>query len=568
MTATADGLPLTEIIKMIPGYDPYDDTYDPETGEQVYYFDEEKAQEAIDFFPDYLTFTKGEWMGRPFTLGPWQKAVVANTFGWRKVKDGTRRYREIFFYVPRKNGKTELIGGIGNYVFFCDGEPGAECYCAASNEDQALIVWNVARQMIEQNPELDECVRIYKKSITMDTMGSFFKPITADAKSKHGFSVHLALYDELHAVGSAELAETIETGTGSRREPLIIYMTTADEDRVSVCNSKYDYACKVRDRIFVDPEFLPIIYELRKDEDWHDPENWKKANPNWGVSVKEDDFKRQYLKAKNEPSFRPNFRRLKLNTVTQRASKWIDMGKWDECGHEYTEEFMEGLLNQECFGALDLSSTIDTTALSLFFPKFNCLLQWFWIPEDTASERSKVDKVPYLTWKEQGFLETTPGNRIDNSYIESRILEIQARYDLKIMAFDPWGATQTAIYLAKEGVNMLEFRQGGKSYSEPCKKFEAEIAKRAIRHNGSPVMRWQVSNAVTKMDINENIMPDKQKSSDKIDGVVSSVMAYGVYIVDRMENPNPYENRGIRVIDVNDPDFQDEDEEWDGYDDD
>jgi phage terminase large subunit-like protein len=560
---------MAELIQLIPGYDPYDDINDPITGEPIYYFNEAKAQEAIDFFPDYLSFTRGEWMGTPFYLKDWQKAIIANTFGWLKIKDDLRRYREILLYIPRKNGKTELIGGIGNYVLFCDGEPGAECYTAAGNEEQAMLVWNVAREMIEANPELDQHVRVYKKSIVMDGLSSFFKPITSDAKTKHGFSVHLCLYDELHATQSAELSETIETATGARRQPLVVYMTTADEDRVSVCNDKYDYACKVRDGVLKDPAFLPIIYELTKEEDWHDPDAWKRANPNWGVSVKEDDFIRSYNKAKDDAKFRPAFRRLRLNTVTQRSSKWIDMLQWDNCGVNFDDDFMKSLLKQDCYGGLDLSSTMDTTCLSLFFPKSRAVLQWFWIPEDTARERSRIDKVPYITWGKQGFIEMTPGNRIDNSYIEARVIALSQCYNIKSLAFDPWGATQTAIALAGEGVNMVEFRQGYKSFTEPCKKLEIAIAQKKLKQNKCPVMRWQISNAVVDTNPNDDIKPNKQKASDKIDGVVAVAMAYGVWVVQEKEMTSPYEERGLRVIefgDEDDYDYNDEEEDKDSYD--
>ncbi len=542
-------IPLDELIKTLPGYDPYADC-------EGYYFDEESAHNAINWIESYCTFTKGEWSGKPLILEDWQKAMVANLFGWKSKTENVRRFREVFLYVPRKNGKTETMGAIANYVLFCDGEEGAEIYSAAAEADQAKIVWNVSAKMIRAYKALLDRTKLYTKSIVHPKTESFYKPITADAKTKHGFNTHCALIDELHAQANEELVDVIETSMGARQQPLLIYMTTADFDKPSICNKIHDRACKIRDGDYKDPNFLPIIYEALKDkDDWKDPETWRRVNPNYGVSLKENYFERKFQKAMNEPSFENTFKRLHLNMKTEQANRWLKMEDWDNSCQKFNRaEMLQKLKGHRCYAGLDLSSTIDTTALVLLFPDddFVCI-PWVWIPADTAAKKEKDDKVPYRMWKSQGFIETTTGNRIDYAFIEKKILELDKDYKFAGVAFDPYNATQLSINLHEtHGLPMFRHQQGYLSMNEPSKRLEADIAKQIVNHGHNPVLRWMAGNVAIKEDPAGNIKPDKMASFEKIDGIVALIMAYGCFLQDEGEKISPYQNKDLSFISFDD----------------
>ena len=313
-----------EVYRQIPGYDPFTTAGDCR-------FDRGAAQRAIDFFRECLTFTAGEWMGQPFRRQPWQQAIVGNIFGWKRP-DGTRRYREAFIYVPRKCGKSEMAGGLGNLLTFADGEPAAQVYCAAADREQARLVFNAAKTMVQAEPELAARGRIYTNAIMVESTGSVLKVVSAEAYSKHGVDAHGVIIDELHAQPNRELVDVLMTSTGARRQPLIVYITTADYDRDSICNEKYDYAVKVRDGIVDDPAFLPVIYEAGSQDDWTDSAVWAQANPNLGISVSAEYLERECRRAQETPSYENTFKRLHLNLRTQQDVRWLSLEHWDACG--------------------------------------------------------------------------------------------------------------------------------------------------------------------------------------------------------------------------------------------
>lgn len=553
MTTTTEAIPLKELIKTLPGYDPYKNS-------EGYYFNEELAREAIDWIELFCTFTKGkEWAKKPLLLEPWQKAVVANTFGWLSEEDGSRRYREIFIYVPRKNGKTELMGAMNLLVMFTDQEEGAEIYSAAADEKQASIVWNVSRQMIANNEILNDNSVTYKKSITHDLTNSFYKFVTADAGSKHGFNGHCVTVDELHAADE-ELVDVLETSQGSRWQPLFFYTTTADFDRPSICNKTHARACKVRDGDIIDPAFLPVVYEATKDDDWRSPETWRKANPNYGVSLKEKYFLRKFQKACDEPSFENTFKRLHLNMKTEQAQRWIQLDLWDKCGTPFDMD-LEKFRDKRCYAGLDLASTIDTACLLLMFPDDGFkVIPFFWIPEDSATAKEKTDKVPYKLWERQGFLEFTPGNRIDYAYIQKKIIDVCQIVDMQEIGYDPYNATQLSIHLSEqEGLPMKMVRQGFLTMNEPCKRIEMDMAKGVLNHGGHPVLRSHASNVSVKEDPAGCIKIDKIKSSDKVDGMSALADAYACYLAE-LDDESVYNSHGILSLGGDE-----DDESWDGW---
>ncbi len=531
---------LTEIIKLIPGYDPYRDA-----GDCV--FDEELAQKAIAFFKECLSFTKGEKAGQPFILELWQQAIIANIFGWIRP-DGTRRYRDVLVFVARKNGKTELGAGIALYVLFCDNEPGAEIYSAAAERDQAAICFNAAKVMVSKDSSLSDRATTFTRAIVYEVQGSTYKAISADAHTKHGYNSHLALIDELHAQPNRDLVDALVTSTAARRQPLIIYMTTSDYDRESICNETYDYACKVRDGIIEDPSFLPVIYEAKREDDWKDPDVWRKANPNYGISVREEYLINRCKKAQNSPAFENTFKRLNLNVRTEQATRWISMDKWDACGTDRGEASLEGML---CYGGLDMASSIDIAAFVLVFPQDDggfVLIPRFWVPRENLQERDKQG-APYTAWVRDGYLIATEGNVIDQDFIEKEIIELGKRFNIKEIPADRWNTAQLVTHLAGAGFEVIGFGQGYASMSAPSKAFEAAVIGGKLDHRNHLVLRWMASNVMAETDAADNIKPTKKKSTGKIDGITATIMGIGRAISQDAEPGSVYTGeRGLVTL--------------------
>jgi phage terminase large subunit-like protein len=560
-----------EVYRLIPGYDPF------ETAGECS-LDNRAAKRAIDFFHECLTFTAGEWMGQPFVLEPWQQAIVGNIFGWKRP-DGRRRYREVFIFVPRKCGKSELAGGLGNLLTFADGEPGAQVYCAAADREQARLVFNAAKTMVAAEPELASRSRTYTNSIVVPDTAGVLKVVFAEAYNKHGINAHGIIIDELHAQPNRDLVDVLTTSTGARRQPLIIHITTADYDRESICNEKYDYACKVRDGIIDDPAFLPVIYEATLDDDWTDPNVWAKANPNLGVSVSMEYLERECRRARETPTYENTFKRLHLKMRTQQDVRWLSLEQWDACGGGHTggadpidEDSLRG---RECFIGLDLSTTTDVTALVMVFPAgknahrshyirtadeyFNesnedsrddgavTIIPRFWIPADNAKKREDRDRVPYVTWARQGLIEMTPGNVVDYEVIRQRINELEQQYDIREIAIDPWNATHLSTQLQGDGFEVVTFGQGYKSMTAPTKELEKLVVSGKLRHGGHPVLRWMASNVAVEMDPAGNVKPSQKKSTERIDGIVATIMALGRALV-AQDNLSIYAKRGFRHL--------------------
>lgn len=528
---------LAEIIKTIPGYDPYRNA-------EGYTFNPKLAQRAIDFFTECITHVKGVLAGRPYILEPHEVAITANLFGWID-KNGNRRFREALYFVARKNSKTTWAAGIALYVLFVDGEPGAECYCGASDKDQATLLFQQAEYMVRACPEMLSRCKIYTavKSIVYGT--SSFKAISSESASKHGYNSHLVIIDELHAQPNRELVDVLETSMGSRTQPLLIYITTADFQRISICNEKYDYACKVRDGIINDPTFLPVIYEATLDDDWKDPEVWKKANPNLGKSVMLDYMKRKCKRASETPAFQNTFMRLHLNIQTETDTRWIPMEAFDANRLETVP--LEG---QPCFGGLDLSSTKDISSFALWFPHDDGTFSkklWNWIPSVNAYKKDKQSGADYLLWKKDKFIELTPGNVIDYDRIRAKINEIGEIFNIKCIGADRWNATQIINQLSGDGFDMVPFGQGYASLSAPTKEFEAIILGKKLHNDKNPVFRWALSNVMVEQDAAGNIKCSKAKSTQRIDPIAATVNAVGMYIAN-IDKPSVYETRGIISI--------------------
>lgn len=530
----------------VPGYDPWDDA-----GDCV--FDVDAARAIIAFFPEQLVHVKGKLGGEQFWLEPWEIAIVGNLFGW-KNQDGLRRYRSSLVFVPRKNGKTPLAAGIILYVQFEDYEYGAEIYGAASEYKQACLVFDHAQGMVSRNPALRERCKLFKgqaKAIqlvehpeNLDDLTTY-RPISSDAGTHHGFNTHLGIVDELHTLPNADLIDTLETSTAAREQPLLIYITTSDFDREgSICNEKHAYACKVRDG-YSDRAFLPVIFEADREDDWTDEKVWEKANPNIDVSVSREYLRRECQKAIENPRYENTFKRLHLNIRTEQDVRFLQMAKWDACDGMISDADLQG---QRCYAGLDLASTTDVAAFVMIFPDCgNVVIPYFWVPGENAQKREKRDKVFYSTWAREGLIELTDGNVIDYDVIRERINEIGKMYDIQEIAIDRWNSTQLQTQLAGDGFEIAQFGQGFASMSAPTKELERLVLEGNLKHGGNKVMRWMASNVTVEMDAAGNMKPSKKKSSEKIDGMVSLIMAIGRSMV-QDDSSSIYETQGLMTL--------------------
>lgn len=495
-----------------------------------------------------MRHTKGKkWAGRPFLLEPWQKKHIRNIFGTLNT-DGNRQYRTVYFEVPRKNGKSELAAAIGLYLLFADDEPGAEIYSAACDTNQATIVFDIALGMVWQEPELAERCKIYEstKRIAIPEKDSFYRVLSAEHKTKHGFNAHGVIFDELHGQPNRELWDVLTTSGGTRTQPLTFAITTAGYDQNSICYEQHKYAEDILNGIAEDPTFYPVIFSAPKKADWTDEKVWHKCNPALGSFRDIREMRSLCNKAKLVPALQNTFRRLYLNQWTSQRERWLDIAIWDASAGEVYEEDLRGEI---AYGGLDLASTVDIASLGLVFPDDeDCydLLPKFWIPEDGMRERSKRDGVPYETWVEQGLITATPGNVIDYRWIRKDINEFGEKYHIKEIAFDRWGATELIQYLEDDGFTLIMFVQGFSSFAMPTKELLALTLAKRIRHGGNPVLRWMADNMVVKQDPAGNLKPDKEKAKQKIDGIVAMIMGLDRAI--RNEGKSVYETRGLRSL--------------------
>ncbi len=544
---------LDEIIQLIPGYNPLDGIEG--TG---LWFDYDAARDACDFFPEFLTHVKGELAGQPFVLEPWEQAILANLFGWKRA-DGTRRFREALIFVARKNGKSPFGAGIALLVFITDGEPGAEIYSAAAEAEQAGLIFNMAVGMVNNDEDLASRVQVYKRSMVLrDDPMSVYRYISADAKSKHGYNTHLGLVDELH-VCERELIEVLDTSTGARRQPLLLYFTTSDYQRESICNEKYDYASRVRDGEVDDLYFLPVIYEiskedLEKDPDcWKKEEYWRKANPNLGVSKNLVDLERQCMKAQESPAFQNEFMRLHGNIRTETETRWITSDKWRLNDGPLDISLYEG---KECAGAgLDLGNTSDLTSLCLDFDNADGghdYFWWNWMPRVKAQELDRKRGVPFVTWARDGWLTLTDGNEIDYAEIRAAIVDIGTRFGIPNIAVDRlFQGAQLCQDLAGEGFEVTEFGQGWASMTVPMVELMERICRGEARHGDDPVARWCSGNITAIMktgktvDSGKALSPGKTERWMKIDPLVTMIMATGIGMSRERTEPSVYETRGM-----------------------
>lgn len=538
-------------------------------GERGLHFDERAARLVVAFF-GVVRHGKGEWAGKPIRLEPWQQMILWILFGWKRA-DGRRRFRTGYVEVPRKNGKTLLAAGIGCYLLVADGEAGAEIYSAATTREQARLSHGDAVRMVRQSPELGRELGIFKDNLHCLRTFSKFEPLSADYNSLDGLNVHGAICDELHAWRSRELWDVLETATGARRQPLLLAITTAGGERVGVCWQWHDYVEKILSGVVADDSVFGVIYGLDEGDDWRDERNWWKANPNLGVSKDVDNMREMAKRAGEIPAQLNAFLTKHLNVWTRGTSRWMSPESWQRNGHVpagldlggvraidrpglVQGHFERVLTGRLAFGGLDLSSNTDITAWVLVFPGAGDEPVWilprFFIPADNIEERVRHDRVPYDVWLRQGVVFATPGNVVDMEFVMAQIFRDAERFKIREVAFDRWGAMQIQTKLMEHGGDkwLVQFGQGFASMSPPMKFLEGLVLGGKLGHGGNPVLGWMMDNVVAVNDPAGNIKPDKQRSREKIDGVVALIMA-----LDRMSRhgfgrESVYAKRGLRVL--------------------
>ena len=514
-------------------------------------FDEAKAEYAVQFI-NCLKHTKGRWRGQPFELLPWQDRIIRDVFGTVK-ENGYRQYNTAYVEIPKKNGKSELAAGVALYMTCGDGEWGAEVYGCASDRQQASIVFDVAVDMVDQCPALKKRIRpvMSVKRLVYRPTNSFYQVLSAEAYTKHGLNVHAVIFDELHSQPNRELFDVMTKGSGdARTQPLFFLITTAGTDRHSVCFEQHQKAEDILLGRKIDPTFYPVIYGVPDDADWSSEKVWHQANPSLGHTIDIEKVRNAYLSARDNPAEENIFRQLRLNQWVKQSTRWMQMEKWDACAFPVDER---ELLCRECYGGLDLSSSIDITAFVLVFPprdeteKF-VILPYFWISEENMVQRVRRDHVPYDVWEKQGMLMTTEGNVIHYGFIESYIDSLGKKFHIKEIAFDRWGAVQMVQNLEGLGFTVVPFGQGFKDMSPPSKELMKLTLEQNLAHGGHPVLRWMMDNIFVRTDPAGNIKPDKEKSTEKIDGAVATVMALDRAIRNGGSSGSVYDDRGILIF--------------------
>ena len=513
-------------------------------------FDERKARRVIRFI-ECLRHTKGEFHGRPFKLLPWQEKIIRDVFGTVRDEDlSMRQYNQVYIEIGKKNGKSELGAALALNMLINDDEWKAEVYSCASDRQQAAIVFDVAVDMVRQNPTLSKLIKIIPstKRMVYQPTGSIHQVLSSEVATKHGLNVSACIFDELHTQPTRALYDVMTQGSGdARKQPLWFFLTTAGTDRNSVCWEVHQKALDILEGRKHDPRFYPVVYGLPDDADWQDEQNWYKCNPSLGYTITIDKVRDAYHKALETPADENMFRQLRLNQWVKQSIRWMPMDKWDECGGVVDPYQLEG---RACYAGLDLSSTSDLTTLVLVFPPRDeneayMVLPFFWLPEDTLALRVRRDHVMYDVWEKQGFLQTTEGNVVHYGFIEKFICELGEKYNIREIAYDRWNATQMVQNLEDDGFTMIPFGQGFRDMSPPTKELMRLVLEHKLAHGGHPVLRWNMDNAFVRTDPAGNLKIDKQKSTEKVDGAVALVMALDRAMKNQNSGGSVYDERDM-----------------------
>lgn len=497
-------------------------------------FDPVRVDRVVGSFRQ-LRHTKGRFAGQPFDPDVWQVAYyLAPVFGWVAKSADTGDYARIittaYVDLPRKNGKTTTAGGTAIYLTGADQESGAQVVCAATTRDQARFAFDPIKQIVKQSPSLGRNFQAMQHKIIHKPTGSYFQPVANVGDAQHGADLHGGVVDELHLYKSNDLIEAIETGTGSRIQPLILFITTADQGkRHTPYDEKRTRIEKLARGTLKDPTTYGVVFAAEVTDDPFIESTWKKANPGYGISPTKRFMATAARKAQDSPAELASFQRLHLGLRTKQEFRFLDLPAWDRNASIVDPIRLKG---RECYGGLDLGATSDLTALMWVFPQdywFDVLLR-AWAPEDSVEALDERTARAASTWVKQGWLTVTPGNVTDYDFIQAQIERDRDEFDVREVAYDRWHATQLVNNLTNDGAPMITMGQGFASMSAPTKDLQRLILtgteeKPIVRHGGNPLLRWTVDNFAVAMDPAGNVKPDKANAGDKIDPVVALIMA-------------------------------------------
>lgn len=508
------------------------------------YFDLKAADRVRFFFAKFLRHSKGQFGGQPFELLDWQWSdVIAPLFGWKRA-NGTRRFRRASIGIPKKNGKSTLLSGIGLYCTMGDGERGAEVYSCAASRQQASIIFNESMAMVEASPALASRVAVKSASKTLEYGKNVYQALSADVPTKEGLNISCLLFDELHAQQTRKLWDSLRYGGAARLQPLLIWISTAGTDQQSICYEQWEYARSVLAGNTIDTELLPVIYEAAPEDDWKAESTWRKANPSYGVTLSASDFAADCQEAQRSPIHENVFKRYRLNLWTAQETRWIQVHRWEKCKATWTPD---ALVSQPCIVGLDLAATTDfNSAVELYKGKesYRCVPH-FWLPESALQTRQAENRDRLAIWAAQGLIKLTEGDTADYEVIRADLSEIATRAKVTEIALDPWNATSLATQLQGDGFDVSYVRTGFYSISAATKEFEKLVLAQQIEHDGNPVLTWMLSNIAVETDASGNLKPSKRRSAEKIDGIVALILALARFIAAKQRKPSKYEKGGL-----------------------
>lgn len=508
------------------------------TGKQeshTYHFDLDKGQKPIRFIEKFLKQSKGKWNGKPLKLELFQKAMIEAAFGFVD-ENGKRKYRKVIFFVARKNGKSVLDSAIATYMLTADKEGGAEIYSVATKKEQSKIVWEESKRMIRKSPELAKRIRCLVGGIYFDQKDSYFRALASDSNSLDGLNSHLVIADEVHAWKDKNLLDVMYDSMSAREQPMLLETSTMGTVRQNVFDIEYDYAAQVIDGTIEDETLLPIIYELDDEKEWTNEEAWYKSNPALGVIKSIKDIRDKVERAKNNPIELVNLLCKDFNIRQNSVNAWLS---FEELNNE--EKYAEWK-DCYCIGGVDLSSTTDLTCATLLGVVKGKIRvkQMYWIPTNFLEKKITEDKIPYDKWIKLGLMRLSGDSKIDYKDVTKWYLEQVQEYDLRPLwvGYDSWNAQFWCDDMKEQGFDMVEVRQGYKTESAPLKQMKADLIDKKINYDNNPILKWNLSNIVVKVDENENIMLSKEKAKQRIDGAASLMDAYVIYINKQQEYLN------------------------------
>ena len=498
-----------------------------------YIFDEAKASRPIEFIERFCRHSKGEWAGQRVSLELFQKAFIQALYGFVDAETGLRRYREAFFLVGRKNGKSTLLAGLALYMLIADGEGGAEVYSTATKYAQARLLFDECHNMVKQSPELSRHIRKRKSDLYYVPTMSKMQPLSRNSDSLDGLNASFVIMDELHGVKDRNLYEVMRQSQSARRQPLMVMITTAGTVRECIFDDMYNHACEVADGIITDDTFLPILYELDRRDEWSDPDAWLKANPSLGRVKKLDDLQIKVERAKQNPHDLSGVLCKEFNIRETVKTAWLS---FDAINNTDTFD-LDMFRGAYCIGGVDLSITTDLTCASLLFMKRGddrkYIMQMYWLPADKLTERVKQDKIPYDKWFERGLLRLCAGNSINYSDVTAWFVETVKQYELfpAWIYYDSYSARYFVEEMQMQGFTMVRCIQGAKTLSLPMQMLGADLQAHKVNYNNNPILKWCLTNTGIQTDRNGNIVPVKNQSpKQRIDGAAALLDCYvGLY---------------------------------------